>query len=54
MSSKSTIIIFMIIGSTIGGLIPTLWGAGLFDVSSMFFTAIGGGVGIWLGYKFSE
>ena len=54
MSSKSTIWIFMAIGSTIGGFIPTLWGAGLFDVTSMFFTAIGGLVGIWLGFKFSS
>ncbi len=54
MSSKSTIMVFMIVGSTIGSLIPTLWGAGLFDTSSVIFTAMGGGFGIWLGLRISN
>ena len=54
MSSKSTIMVFMIIGSTIGSLIPMIWGATFFDASSVILTAVGGAFGIWLGVKFSD
>ena len=42
------------LGSMLGGYIPTLWGAGMFSFSSVIFTAVGGMVGIWLGFKFSN
>ena len=44
----------MFIGSTIGGFVPALWGAGFFSVSSIIFSALGGAAGIWLGFKVSE
>ncbi len=44
----------MAIGSTIGGYIPTLWGAGFLSFSSVILTAIGGILGIYLGYKISS
>lgn len=43
----------VLIGSTIGGFIPELWGGDLFSYSSVLFSGIGGFVGIWLGYKTS-
>jgi len=54
MNSKSLIWIFMAIGSTIGGYIPTLWGSGFFSFSSVILTAVGGILGIWLGYRLSN
>ncbi len=42
------------VGSTIGSWIPTLWGAGLFSFSSMFFGAVGAFAGIWLNYRLSQ
>lgn len=51
MNSKPLIWIGLFIGSTIGGLIPPLWGASMFSFSSIIFTAIGGIVGIWVGLK---
>jgi hypothetical protein len=54
MSSKSLIWIGMVIGSTIGGYIPTFWGADMFSVWSVILTAVGGILGIWLGYKMSR
>ncbi|HEV7701986.1 MAG TPA: hypothetical protein VGO63_00880 [Candidatus Paceibacterota bacterium] len=54
MNSKSLIWVFMFIGSTIGGFIPTLWGAGFLSISSVFLTAVGGILGIWLGFKLSS
>ncbi len=41
----------MFIGSTIGGFVPMLWGAGAFSISSILLTAVGGILGIWLGYR---
>lgn len=41
----------MIIGSTIGGYIPNLWGDSFLSFSSVILTAVGGLLGIWIGYK---
>ncbi len=38
----------VLIGSTIGGFIPDLWGAGMFSYSSVLLSAIGGSAGLWL------
>jgi hypothetical protein len=42
------------LGSFLGGLIPYLWGAGMFSISGVFFSALGGIAGIWLVYKFID
>lgn len=39
------------IGSTIGGVLPEIWGAGIFSLSSVIGSFIGGLLGIWLGVK---
>ncbi len=44
----------MLVGSSIGGYIPTLWGHGLLTYTSVLFTAIGGFIGIWIGFKISN
>ena len=41
----------MFVGSSLGGYLPTLWGAGMFSLSSIGFSAVGGFLGIWLGYR---
>ncbi len=41
----------MFVGSTIGGFIPNLWGASFLSMSSILLTAVGGFVGIWIGFK---
>ena len=43
----------VLIGSTIGGFIPDLWGADLFSYSSVLLSAAGGFAGLWVGYKMS-
>jgi hypothetical protein len=43
----------VLIGSTIGGFIPDLWGAGLFSYSSVLLSGIGALAGLWLGYRMS-
>lgn len=43
----------VLIGSTIGGFIPDLWGAGVFSYASVLLSGVGGFAGLWLGYKMS-
>lgn len=54
MESKKLITLFMIIGGTVGGYVPALWGAGLFSLSSIFFSAAGAIVGIWIAFKLTH
>lgn len=47
-------ILALSIGSFIGGFIPNLWGAGMFSMWGVFFSALGGIAGIWLVYKYMD
>jgi uncharacterized membrane protein YeaQ/YmgE (transglycosylase-associated protein family) len=49
--AKKLIWIGFIVGSTVGSMVPTMWGAGMLSVSSFVLSAVGGAVGIWAGYK---
>jgi hypothetical protein len=51
MSSNRLVWVGMVVGSAVGGIIPTLWGAGYFSFSSIILTAVGGFLGIWFGFK---
>ncbi len=51
---RSAIWIGVLIGSTIGGFIPLLWGDGMFSYSSVLLSGAGGFVGLWIGYKISN
>ena len=44
----------MIVGTTAGGYLPMLWGDSLFSMTSVFLTAVGGFLGIYLGFKLSQ
>lgn len=44
----------LFIGSSLGGYIPSLWGAGIFSVQGVFLSAVGGILGIWLGYRIGK
>jgi hypothetical protein len=54
LSKKTLIWIGLTVGSAIGGYLPALWGGDLISFSSVVFSAAGGIVGIWLGYRFGE
>ena len=54
MGSKTLIWIGLFVGSTIGGFIPSLWGAGFFSLWSMLFSTLGALAGIWAGYQLSR
>ncbi len=44
----------MAVGGAVGGYVPLLWGGSTFSMSSILFTALGGFLGIYVGYKLSE
>ncbi|MBI5742506.1 MAG: hypothetical protein HZA25_01550 [Candidatus Niyogibacteria bacterium] len=43
--------IAMFVGSTLGGMIPMLWGAGVFSFSSIIFSAIGALLGVYVAFR---
>jgi hypothetical protein len=51
MESRWSIWLGIFIGSTIGGLIPELWDAGVFSYTSVLFSGIGALAGLWIGFK---
>ena len=54
MQSRPLIWIGLFVGSTIGSIIPNLWGAGMFSLSSILLGGLGGLVGIYAGFKMSD
>jgi hypothetical protein len=53
-SSKPLIWIGLFIGSTLGGFVPSLWGASMLSASSILLGGAGGVIGVLLGYKYSS
>ncbi len=53
MNSKPLIMIGVVVGSTLGGMVPLLWGAGWPSFSSIITSTIGGLLGILVGVKMS-
>ena len=54
MNSKALIWVGAIVGSTIGSIVPAIWGGSMFSMSSIIFSTIGGIAGIWIGFKLSH
>ncbi|MBI5127254.1 hypothetical protein HZA76_02250 [Candidatus Roizmanbacteria bacterium] len=54
MSAKTKVMAGMIIGSSLGGYLPSLWGDSLFSYSGLILSTIGGLLGIYIGYKLSQ
>jgi uncharacterized membrane protein YeaQ/YmgE (transglycosylase-associated protein family) len=51
MPSRILIWVAILIGSTIGGAIPELWGVGMFSYPSLLLSSIGALVGLWIAFK---
>jgi hypothetical protein len=43
--------LFVIVGSTIGGLAPEAWGGSAFGVASLALGGLGGVAGVWLAFR---
>ena len=52
--SKKAVWFGMVVGSTIGGFVPALWHAGMFSVSSVVLSTVGGIAGIWVAYRLTH
>jgi len=44
----------MILGSTVGNMLPMLWGGDAMSMTGLLLSAIGGIVGIWAGYRIGQ
>lgn len=51
---KQAVWVGMLVGSTVGGMIPNLWGASIFSFSSILFGAAGGIFGIYVAFKMTR
>jgi hypothetical protein len=51
MSRKQLIWVGVFAGSFLGGYVPSLWGAGMFSFAGIIGSAVGGLLGIYLGFK---
>ena len=52
MPSRARIWLCILIGSTIGGMIPELWDAGMFSYAGVLLSGVGAFIGLWVGYRF--
>lgn len=53
-NSRPLVWIGLFVGSTIGSMIPSIWGAGFLSFSSILLSGVGAIVGIYVGYKISQ
>lgn len=54
MSTKSATWIGIAVGSTVGGALPALWGGSMFGFQSLFLSAAGAILGIYIGFKLTN
>lgn len=52
--NKSLIWMGAVIGSAIGGWVPALWGVSVFSFTSIFWSSVGGVLGIVVAYKITQ
>jgi predicted MFS family arabinose efflux permease len=48
---QASIWIGIVIGSTVGGLVPELWGGDALSYSGILLSGLGAFVGLWLGSR---
>ena len=51
---RSLIGLCAMVGLTIGGFVPALWGASSLGLTSLLFSGIGGVAGVWFGVRVSD
>jgi predicted MFS family arabinose efflux permease len=51
MRSNSSVWIGILVGSTIGGFLPELWGGSAFSYTSVLLSGVGVLLGLWVGAR---
>jgi hypothetical protein len=51
--SRSVIWLFALVGSTVGGALPALWGGSMLGLSSLALATLGGVAGVLVGARVS-
>lgn len=54
MSRKTFIWGGLFIGSSLGGFVPNFWGSSVFSMGAVIFSAIGGVIGVFVGFKLAK
>ena len=54
MSSRKLIWLGFFVGSTIGGLLPAMWGDDMISTAGILLSLAGGIAGIWAGYRLAK
>jgi len=49
--SKKAVYAGMIVGSSVGTFVPSMWHAGMFSMSAVLFSTLGGIAGIWVAWR---
>ena len=52
--TKKFVWIGFFVGSTIGNMLPLLWGGDAISISEFVFAILGGIAGIWVGYRWGQ
>ena len=48
---RSLVWLGLFVGSTLGGMVPALWGGDTFSMAGVVLSTVGGALGIWAGYR---
>lgn len=48
---RSVIGLCVLVGSTVGGFVPALWGASAFGLTSLLLATVGGAAGVFVGAR---
>jgi hypothetical protein len=51
---KKLIWIGLFVGSTIGNMVPLLWGGDAISMTGVLLSLVGGIAGIWVGYRWGR
>lgn len=54
MSTKTSVMLGLFIGSTIGGYVPVFFGSSFLSYASLIGSTIGSIVGVYIGYKLTN
>jgi hypothetical protein len=52
--SKRAVWFGVLIGSTLGGFVPSLWHAGMFSMWGIALSTVGGLAGIWVAWRLTH